>query len=905
MVSGPLRGRSEPMARALSVVRAAHRYGYSGVLLVSGPAGIGKTALLGEVCRQSAAQQIRIAASKCDPIEQVWPGAPILALLRDGRKPLANADDYAECTRAVREPLLLAERIATIVETAAARTTVLLAVDDVQWADRTSRFLVRMLVSRLIGLPVVWLLAGRDDRVADLARHDLARHDLVTVEHLRLAPLTDPDLAELATDRLGHPPDQRIGRFLDAVGGNPFLAIQLIDNLTRTAEHGEPYSMPAEFTAVIAHQLARLPHTARELVGLVAVAGRPLPMSDVVALAAAEENLERAVADATEARLIVATGQNLTCRHDLVREAVQAVLGANAVRGLHRRFADYYLSVAGEPLTAASHARAAATSGDVDSARILISAAEQLSDATAGELASLAFRTVRPAQPEWLELSRRCLPVLTRTQRTAEAMSVADLILTRVNPDLAGEIETEAARALWSAGRLRELIARTDRALRHVAPIPAVAARLRAARALAAARLEPGDIASASARSAVEEARATGDDEALTLALQAAGWAAKNEARHDTALRYFREQRSLTGTSCLAEEITELQFLDRYDQAHALLQQARSESSTLAPALHGAQLWQDLNLGRLDDADAGARAQAEFGQALGNAMDVLSAGIMRISVALIRGDVEKAAAFLGDAEDLTDVDDEIRQPGLGVMRGWLDASRGELESAVETLGPILAGATRSCGYGPLWPCWMGLFYEVGQLAGAEDFIHETVDVAELIADRNPGVAVFEGIALNLRGRSKDDISLIARSAEVLALSQRPLLRGLGADTYGRALLAAGRRTEGVAQLDRAWDEYHQADARPYRAAVQRVLRDAGIRRSRWSLAATKASSGSVSLTQAERRVAMLIAAGHTNKTAAAELNISTNTIATHLRAVFTKLGVRSRVQLANALHRPE
>lgn len=904
MAPGPLRGRSEPMARALSVVRAARNHGYGGVLLVSGPAGIGKTALLREICRQAATQQLRVATGKCDPIEQVWPGAPILALLRDGQRPLANAEDYADCTRAVSQPLLLAERVATILEMAAVRAPLLLAVDDVQWADRTSRFLVRMLVSRLIGLPVVWLLAGRDEFGTDLARHDLARHDLVTVEHLRLAPLTATDLAELAADRLGHPPDQRIRRFLDAVGGSPFLAIQLIDGLTRTAEHGEPDSIPAEFTAVIAHQLAGLPEPARELVGLVAVAGRPLPMNDVVSLTSAGADLEAAVADATEAKLIVATGQHLTCRHDLVREAVHAALGANAVRGFHRRFADHYLTVAGEPLIAASHARAAARSGDADSARILISAAEQLSDGTAGELASLAFRTVRPAQPEWLELSRRCLPVLTRTQRTAEAMSVADLILARAEPDLAGEIETEAARALWSAGRLRELITRTDRALHHGAPVPAVAARLRAALALAAARLEPGDIASAAATSAIEEARATGDHEALTLALQAAGWAAKNEARHEAALRYFRELRSLTGASCLAEEITELQFLDRYDQAHALLRQARSENSALAPALHGAQLWQDLNLGRLDDADAGARTQVELGQALGNAMDILGALIMRISVALIRGDAEMATALLRDAEDLTDVDEEIRQPGLAVMRGWLDASRGHLGSAVETLAPILAGATRSCGYGPLWPCWMGLFYEVGELAGAEDFIHATVDVAELIADRNPGVAVFEGVALNLRGRSKHDLGLIARSAEILALSQRPLLRGLGAETYGRALLAAGRRAEGVAQLDRAWDEFHQADARPYRAAVQRLLRDAGIRRPRWSVAA-KASSGPDSLTQTEHRVAMLIAAGHTNKSAAAELNVSINTIATHLRAVFTKLGVRSRVQLANALRGAE
>ncbi|MFI9388093.1 AAA family ATPase [Kutzneria sp. NPDC052558] len=880
MPPGPLRGRSEPMARAQSVLRAARRHGCGGVLLVSGPAGIGKTALLTEICRQAAAQQLRVAAGKCDPIEQVWPGAPILALLRDGRNPLAGAEDYAECTRAVGEPLLLADRVAAILEAAA---PVLLAVDDVHWADRTSRFLVRTLMSRLIGLPVVWVLAARADFGAELARHDL-----VTVEHLRLGPLTGADLVQLATDRLGHAPDERTRRYLDAVGGNPFLATQFL---------AAPDSMPAGFTAAIAQQLAELPETARDLVALVAVAGRPLPMGDVVALAG--DKLERAMADATESRLIVATGQTLACRHDLVREAVYAALGAD-VRALHRKFAAHYLTVAGDPLIAASHARLAARSGDLDSARILISAAERLTDVTAGELASLAFRTVRPAQPEWPALSRRCLAVLSRTQRSAEALSVADLLLAHADADLVDEIETEVARALWSAGRLRELITRTERALHHTSN-PAVAARLRAARALAGARLEPSDVASTMAAAAVDEARATGDREALTLALHAAGWAAKNEARHETALRHFRELRSLTGASCLADEITELQFLDRYEHAHTLLEQARSQSSTLAPALHGAQLWQHLNLGRLDDADAGARAHDELARELGNSMDILAAAIMRVSVALIRGETETAAAFLCHVEDLPDADDEIRLPGLAVMRGWLAASRGDLPAAVETLAPILAGATRSCGYGPLWPCWMGLFFDVGSLAGDEDFVQQTVDVAELIADRNPGNTAFEGLALNLRGRSKNDFGLVERSAELLSLSPRPLLRGLGADTYGRSLLAAGRRAEGLAQLDRAWDEYHRADARPYRAAVQRLLREAGIRRACWSAATPKPATGPASLTQAEHRVATLIAAGHTNKSAATELDVSVNTVATHLRAAFTKLGVRSRVQLANAL----
>jgi DNA-binding CsgD family transcriptional regulator len=130
-----------------------------------------------------------------------------------------------------------------------------------------------------------------------------------------------------------------------------------------------------------------------------------------------------------------------------------------------------------------------------------------------------------------------------------------------------------------------------------------------------------------------------------------------------------------------------------------------------------------------------------------------------------------------------------------------------------------------------------------------------------------------------------------------------ILRGFGADSHGRALLAAGHRTAGLSELDRAWDEYHRVDARTYRAGVQRVMRDAGARRGKWSTVATKPASGWPSLTESERRVAALIGAGRTNRSAAAELGVSVNTVGTHLRAVFAKLGIRSRVQLANVLHK--
>jgi len=176
-------------------------------------------------------------------------------------------------------------------------------------------------------------------------------------------------------------------------------------------------------------------------------------------------------------------------RHDLVREAVCTGMPRGLASQLHQAFATYYLTVAGDPVMAASHARHAATPGDAGTAEILVQAAEKLAGASADDasgLAALAFRTVQPAQPEWLPLSLRCLSVLCRAQHAAEAIAVADMILARADDaDTIGTVETEAARALWLGGRISELLARTEIALKITGLDAAFIARLRAVRALA------------------------------------------------------------------------------------------------------------------------------------------------------------------------------------------------------------------------------------------------------------------------------------------------------------------------------------------------------------------------------------------------------------------------------------
>src|SRR6476619_5955067 len=126
---GPLRGRDHELSTALAVIRRTRTHGASGVVLISGNAGVGKTALLSEICRQAAHLNIRLVRSKCDEIEQASPGAPMIGLLRTGREPLLSAPEFEEISGLPGEPLVLVDRIARHLARLADGQRLLLAVD--------------------------------------------------------------------------------------------------------------------------------------------------------------------------------------------------------------------------------------------------------------------------------------------------------------------------------------------------------------------------------------------------------------------------------------------------------------------------------------------------------------------------------------------------------------------------------------------------------------------------------------------------------------------------------------------------------------------------------------------------------------------------------------------------------
>ena len=156
-----LRGRSDAMSRALSALDRAARTGQGALVVISGEPGIGKSAVLREVVEQASRAGFNVGSGKAEQGDQIAPGAPLLVSLRSGPHPLLPGDAFASLAPLYDKPLWLVDRISALLEELAVHTPVLIAIDDVQWADRLTGFALRVLPARLAGFPVVWAVTSR------------------------------------------------------------------------------------------------------------------------------------------------------------------------------------------------------------------------------------------------------------------------------------------------------------------------------------------------------------------------------------------------------------------------------------------------------------------------------------------------------------------------------------------------------------------------------------------------------------------------------------------------------------------------------------------------------------------------------------------------------------------------
>ena len=228
MAGQVLHGRTRESTLIQAALDRAQHTGRGSVVLVTGEPGIGKTALLRSARDRAHDAGFAVGSGKADEVNRIAPGAPVLQALRSGARPLVTDEQFRSLAALYAHPLWLVEAVADLLASRAREVPVLMAVDDLQRADRLSRFALRTAAARLGGSPVVLLLAARG------SRHDVdpvGDAETVVVEHVDLAPLGDEDVLAIATDILGQAPAGHDVRWLRMVAGNPFLAVQLAEGM--------------------------------------------------------------------------------------------------------------------------------------------------------------------------------------------------------------------------------------------------------------------------------------------------------------------------------------------------------------------------------------------------------------------------------------------------------------------------------------------------------------------------------------------------------------------------------------------------------------------------------------------------------------------------------------------------
>jgi DNA-binding NarL/FixJ family response regulator len=234
----------------------------------------------------------------------------------------------------------------------------------------------------------------------------------------------------------------------------------------------------------------------------------------------------------------------------------------------------------------------------------------------------------------------------------------------------------------------------------------------------------------------------------------------------------------------------------------------------------------------------------------------------------------------------------VRRPGRWLAAIDADAA-GDLCTALEHLSEGVEVYGTLGDTFTMDPAEEPLFARIASRAGRPDLAERAADYTEQRSASNPDQPFLAAIARHTRGLVDDDPDALAEAVDLFAGTQRPLPRAAALEDAGRVSAA---RDTAVGLLDQANDIYSSTGALRDAARVRQRLRTLGVRRGR---PGSHASADKLAdLTQSELAVVELVARGGTNRQVAEQLFLSPHTVNSHLRHAFSKLGIRSRIELA-------
>jgi DNA-binding CsgD family transcriptional regulator len=884
-----------------------------GAVVLHGQAGIGKTALWLAGIDAASSRGYRTLSCRTSEAETTFSYAGLADLL-GGVVDAAFPDLPSIQRRALEAALLLGESDAQVDERAVAAAFLAtlrrlaaegprcLAVDDLQWLDAASLAVLRFALSRLDGEPLATLLTVRGEPPTWL-RRSVPEARLAAVE---IGGLSVGALHELLHTRLGASfPRPTLIRLWETSAGNPFYALELADALQRrggTPAPGEPLPIPANLDELLRERLDGLGAAALEVARVVALTAEPTADLVEAMLGAASDV---GLAEALVARVLELDGTRLRFTHPLLGSAVAGNETPSRRRSLHARLA----VLAATEEERARHLALATVEPDREIASVLEDAARSAhargAPAIAAELAEQALRLTPHADPA---ASRRRLFLAAGSHHVAGDSDRAIALLARARADATPGVERAAI--------LVELAA--------VQADPREAERLYE-EALAEAEGDDALVAATHLRLAALMQWGEGVQRGLVHSEQAARAAARTEdiALRCRALAVYADWQLRAGHGIAQTEMDEALALERalpdsplregptwvfchqlvwaveLDPARRLALELRDSFKARDDAWGEAfALWElgflEWRAGNWDEGEQYAAGSLGIRAQLGRVMphDEFPTAIL----AAHKGRVDEARARShGAAARAEAAGIQIAQSGHGWVLGFVELSLGDVTAALPHL-------KRSYELRNAFMHEPGMRVELGDLLEAliatgeldeADEIVTTWQVRTEALDRAWALAILarcRALLLAARGDLDGAFASFERAVAEHARSTDPFQHARTLLALGRTQRRAKKRAAARTTLEEALARFVHLGAPLWAEQTRAELARIGGR---------APSRGE--LTEAERRIADLVADGRSNREVAAALFLTEHTVETVLSRIYRKLDVRSRSELARLL----
>jgi DNA-binding CsgD family transcriptional regulator len=890
-------------------------------LVLSGEPGIGKTVLwqrgvergrgrLAQVLSHRAAEaEVGLSFAGLSDLLTGVIGTVLPSLSAPRRRALEVALLLADPNTEAHDPRAIGLALVDSLRTLCHLGPVLVAVDDLQWLDRSSARALEFALRRM-GDERVGLLATVRSAPGEVARADLPRQlPEELVQELAVGPLSLGGLFQLVRDRLRVELSRpQLVRLREITGGNPFFALELAPELaTARPAPGRPLAIPTTLRQLLGQRLARLPDNTREVILTAAALARP-----TVAVLAAAHDDDRPVTSALEramgAAVLDVDGERVRFLHPLLASVCYEEAPPWRRRAAHRRLA----GAVGDDEERARHLALAAERPDAEVAAALdaavVTASARGAPAAAAELSELAHE-LTPADRS--DEQRRRLVAAAEAHRLAGDREQAAAILNRLLPDVPPG--TERADVLFALARTRRadlptIAGRCEEALRETGDDHARAAEILVF--LSWTRLLEGRVrdALAHARDALQHAEQLGEQKLLARAIARVAMAETWTLEVTPGLleRGVHLEEELEASLEFHESPTvtmarRLMCLSAFDRARPILEaagaeaQARGDEGTRGHVLF--HLFQvEWFTGQWATAATHVGAVIELADQLG---DEQFRCIARYAQALLdahRGDIPKARAAAQEAVEISEaISDALFGLQSRTVLGFIELSVGDPEAADRHLRPLPPWLVSRGWEEPTdfaWTNAIEVLLGIGKLDVARAYIEQYEDRAK--RSTSPWALATAARGRGLLAAAEGDLAG-AHAALDRALAEHERMRC--PFELGRTLLAVGTVRRRARQKRAARDALEQGlvlfealGASLWAQRVRDELQRISGRR-----------PGSDELTTMERRVASLAAQGLANKEIASALYISVHTVEAHLTRTYRKLGIRSRAALAGRL----